>query len=70
MLGLDHPFFRPLWIRIAVVAVCFGWAAVELSGGNPGWAMIFAAFGAVAVWNFFVVRKDPGGDDGTGEDGE
>ena len=32
LLDTDHPFFRPLWIRIAVVAV----AAVELTvaGGN------------------------------------
>ena len=66
MFDMDHPFFRPLWIRIAVVAVCLGWALVELMGGSPGWAMIFGALGAYAGWNFFVGgtrREDRNEDD-------
>lgn len=33
MLDLDHGFFQPLWIRIGVVAVCFGWAGFEFVTG-------------------------------------
>jgi hypothetical protein len=51
---LRHPFFRPLWRRWLVVAICFGWAAFELVTGSPFWAIIFGAFGATAVWQFFL----------------
>jgi hypothetical protein len=33
-IGLDHAFFQPLWIRIVVVTVCFGWAAFEFATGR------------------------------------
>ncbi|MDF0600473.1 hypothetical protein P1J78_07005 [Psychromarinibacter sp. C21-152] len=58
---LDHPFFRPLWIRVAVVAACLGWAGVELSAGAPGWAILFGALGAYSAWRFFVTftPRDP-----------
>jgi hypothetical protein len=52
---IRHPFFRPLWRRIAVVAVTLGWALVELSGGNTFWAILFGALGLYAAWEFFVV---------------
>ena len=29
MKDVDHPFFRPLWRRIALVAVCLGWAGLH-----------------------------------------
>ncbi|MDF0599904.1 DUF3329 domain-containing protein [Psychromarinibacter sp. C21-152] len=61
MFDLDHPFFRPLWIRLAVVVLCFGWAAVELSGGYTGWAMLFGGLGGYSAWRFFVTfdPRDP-----------
>ena len=63
MFDMDHPFFRPLWVRLAVLAVCFGWALVELMSGSPGWAMIFGALGAYAGWSFFGPRDDSRKDD-------
>jgi hypothetical protein len=27
----EHPFFRPLWRRILLVAVCVGWSIFEFS---------------------------------------
>ena len=51
---LQHPFFAPLWVRLLVTGICFGWALLELSHGFLGWAAIFAAMGALCVWNFFV----------------
>ena len=62
LLGLRHPFFVPVWRRVATVAVCFGWAVVELYGGSLGWAMFVAAIGAVAAWVFFVDWHLPEGD--------
>jgi len=59
MFDLDHPFFRPLWRRIAVTAVALVWAGVELANGSIFWAMLFGAFGVYAVWGFFITF-DPG----------
>jgi hypothetical protein len=51
---LDHPFFRPLWIRIATVAACLGWAALEIAAGAMVWAALFGGIGLYAAWRFFV----------------
>lgn len=51
----EHPFFRPLWRRIAIVAVCAGWSIFEFSNGAQMWGMIAAAFTAYAVWQFFYL---------------
>lgn len=52
---LRHPFFLPLWRRIITVVFTGGWALVELSGSNPGWAILFAAITAFAAYEFFIV---------------
>lgn len=51
---VQHPFFLPLWRRIVTVAACLGWAAVELSGGNVFWAILFAAPGVWCAHQFFI----------------
>lgn len=53
----EHPFFRPLWRRIAVVAACFIWAGIEYIGGSPTWTMMALAFGLYGVWQFFYAYK-------------
>ena len=53
----DHPFFRPLWIRLLVCAAAGGWAAFEFSNGAPVWGTIFLAFFALSVWGFFIDFK-------------
>ncbi len=53
-LDLEHPFFLPAWRRAAVVALCLGWALVELSAGQFFWAILFGAAGAYAAYGFFV----------------
>ncbi|GGL61441.1 hypothetical protein [Wenxinia marina] len=66
LLDRDHPFFRPLWRRVAVTAVCFGWAGVEASSGEAGWATIFVGLGIWCVWELFLARPGtpPGDRDG------
>ncbi len=49
MFSLQDAFYRPLWIRVAIVAVCTIWALFEYLNGSPGWAMLF---GAVGAWAF------------------
>ncbi len=53
------PFFRPLWRRIAVTAVCLAWALVELATGAVIWATLFGAASAWLAWQFFVAFRLP-----------
>jgi hypothetical protein len=57
LFDLDHPFFRPLWRRVAVVVVCLAWACVEFIGGTPFWGMLFGAIGIYCAWHFFVEAR-------------
>ena len=59
MFDLDHPFFNPLWRRIAVTAVCLGWGGVEAWSGNAFWALLFVALGVYCLWSFFIAWKGP-----------
>ncbi|SHM25392.1 hypothetical protein [Roseibium suaedae] len=54
-----HPFFRPLWRRVALVAVCAGWAGFEAYMGNGTWAMIVAGISAYAAWAYLIDWKEP-----------
>lgn len=54
MFDLDHPFFRPRWVRIAIVAVTLVWALVEVIAGAPIWGGLFGAIGLYASYKFFI----------------
>lgn len=54
MFDLDHEFFRPLWIRVAVTAVALGWALFEFLTGAPFWGVLFLAAGLWCCWKFFI----------------
>jgi len=58
-LDTDHPFFRPLLVRLAVVAVAAGWGVFELWMGSPVWATVFFGFAAVSVYGFFIDFNPP-----------
>ncbi|MFZ5962864.1 hypothetical protein ACOXXX_07915 [Thalassococcus sp. BH17M4-6] len=58
MFDLRHPFFNPLWRRVLTVAVCAGWALVEFSQGNTGWAAVFGGLGLWAGIVFFYKWED------------
>ena len=53
-LDTDHPVFRPLWVRVLIVALCAGWAVLEFVTGSPFWGVLFLGLGAYAAWGFFV----------------
>jgi len=51
---LRHPFFRPLWRRITLIAVLAGWTVVEATAGNPVWALLMAGIGIYSSYVFFI----------------
>ncbi|MCC6206466.1 MAG: DUF3329 domain-containing protein [Hyphomicrobiales bacterium] len=55
----EHPFFRPLWRRILLVAVCVGWSIFEFSMDAPTWGYIALAFAAYGAWQFLLNYKPP-----------
>lgn len=54
MFNFDIPFYRPLWIRLAIVITCFGWGVVELISGSPGFAVLSLGLGGYTAYRFFV----------------
>ena len=54
MFDLDHPRFRPLWLRLVVVAVAIGWSLFEFASGAPFWGILFGALGTYAAYKFFL----------------
>jgi hypothetical protein len=52
---LQIAFFQPLWRRVVIVSLCFGWALVELITGAPFWAILFGATGVWSTYQFFFV---------------
>ena len=54
LLDTDHPFFIPVWRRVAVTAACAGWSLVEWSSGSPFWGTLTLGLAAYCVWAFFI----------------
>lgn len=50
----QNPFFRPVWRRVAITAVCLGWAVVEFLTGSPFFGILFGAVGIYCIHQFFV----------------
>jgi hypothetical protein len=59
MKDAEHPFFRPLWRRVAVVAFCAVWAAWEWWNANTLWATMVGALGAYGAWTFLLNYSPP-----------
>jgi hypothetical protein len=59
----DIQFFRPLWRRIAVIALCAIWAGFELWHGEQLWIVITLGLTAYAVWAFLITfpKEAPAG---------
>ena len=67
----DHPWFRPLWRRVLMVAICAAIAGWDLVSGNYGWALVFGGLGAYAVYIFFIAwNRDLPAADSEHKDGE
>ena len=46
----NHPIYKPLWVRLVIVGICFGWAIVEAFGPQPFWAVIAGALGIYSAY--------------------
>lgn len=55
----NHPAYRPVWARMLIVAVCFGWALVEAFKGDPFWAVLAGGAGFYSVYMLFWSYKPP-----------
>ncbi|HEY4191794.1 MAG TPA: DUF3329 domain-containing protein [Mesorhizobium sp.] len=53
----QHPFFRPLWRRIAIVVVCLVWAGLEYIGGSASWGTIALAAAVYGAWQYLYLYK-------------
>lgn len=54
-----HPWFAPLYRRIAVVAVCLVWLALEAYGGEQMWFYAAVGITGYAVWALLISYKVP-----------
>jgi hypothetical protein len=51
----DHPFYKPLWRRIAIVAVTAGWALFEFYTQQSGlWIGLATAVCLYSIWTFLI----------------
>ena len=62
----DHPFYRPLWRRVAIVLTTVIWAGVELYARDRFWAPIAIAACAYSVWAFLIIYPKTGSGSGEG----
>ncbi len=61
---VQSPMFRPLWLRLAIVVLTFGWAIFEGLAGNVMWAVVFGAAGVFLAYQFLAVfDPDQAGND-------
>lgn len=57
LIDVRHPFFNPLYRRVLTVALCLGWAGMEVISGSPFWAILFGAIGVFCAYEFFVIYE-------------
>ena len=51
----DTKFFRPLWLRLLLTAICVVWFVLEaVFSHDPLWMTITGGAIAYCVWNFFL----------------
>lgn len=61
ILDTTHPFYRPLWRRLLLVAAPFLWAFLEYANGNALWAYVFAGIGGFLGWHLVVAWREHDG---------
>jgi hypothetical protein len=54
MFDFNDPFYKPLWLRILIVAVCTGFSLLEFNAGSSFLGMLFASLTVVTLWGLFI----------------
>lgn len=50
-----HPFYKPFWRRVVIVATTALWVAFELIySQSPFWSVLAVATFLFCVWNFLI----------------
>ena len=64
---VQHPIFRPLWLRVLIIFICFAWGTYELTLGNYFWVLLFAGCGLYLAYEWLVAfnPEDPDEKDDT-----
>jgi len=57
LIDFDHPFFRPLWIRVLTVGVATAWGTFEFLSGASFWGVLFLGLAALAAHGLFIHFK-------------
>lgn len=64
ILGLRHPSFKPVWVRVAIVVFCTLWAVGEFVWGTMAWGVAIAALAVICAYRFrsidYSAIKRPG----------
>lgn len=60
-----NPFYKPLWVKLLILAASGGWGLFELVAGNWFWAAVFLAAAAIAFHGFFIAKPKDAKRDGT-----
>ncbi len=57
----NHPFYRPLWIRVLLVGLTGAWGAFEFWSGQSFWGAIFCGTSAICFYYLFIAfnPRDP-----------
>lgn len=51
----QHPFYKPLWVRVLLLIFCAGWFAFELFHTRDGLFILLSGLAtAYVVWAFFL----------------
>jgi hypothetical protein len=59
----SNPFYRPLWIRLAIVGSLAAWTVVEaFVSKSPFWGIIVGALFAFCLWKFLLTYPKHKGD--------
>ena len=55
----SHPFYKPLWRRLALLGVLAAWTAFEVFYSKDGvWMAVAGALLAYATWILLITWKD------------
>ncbi|MEQ1953254.1 DUF3329 domain-containing protein [Mesorhizobium sp. CN2-181] len=55
----DHPWLRPLWLRVAIVVLCAIWSGIEFYTGEALWGTLAGGMAVYAAWMYVWTYPKP-----------